>query len=361
MHELHMRRCFELARLGIGRVSPNPLVGALIVKNGRVIAEGFHARHGAPHAEAAAFSKTTEDLAGATLYCNLEPCCHTKKLTPPCVPQIIQRKIAHVVIANLDPNPAVAGKGVEELKAAGIKVTTGVLAAEGELLNEIFFHRMRHGTPFVHLKAAATLDGKVALLNGESKWITGEEARLDGHRGRLHYDAIIIGAETVRQDLPTLTVRIPGVKVERMPWRIVLTGTGMLPPDCALFTDEFKERTLVVTGPQTVVNVVPASQVIRLSALTPLAFNELYSELAKRGIHSLWLEGGASVHTLFLDAHQVHRLTLYQAMRLMGEGKPLFRHPSVSLSKMSTLVAPELQMVGADVKITGRLSYSTDG
>jgi diaminohydroxyphosphoribosylaminopyrimidine deaminase/5-amino-6-(5-phosphoribosylamino)uracil reductase len=356
MHELFMRRCFELARLGTGRVSPNPLVGAVIVKNNKIIAEGFHARHGAPHAEADAFSKATEDVSGATLYCNLEPCCHTKKLTPPCAPAIISKKIAHVVIANLDPNPAVAGQGVRELQDAGIKVTVGVLEKEGEVLNEIFFHRMRTGRPFVHLKAAATLDGKVALLNGESKWITGEEARLDGHRGRLQYDAIVVGAETVRLDSPALTVRLPGVEVERMPWRIVLTGTGMLPPQAPLFTDEFKARTLIVAGPDTEITVVPSEQVIRLTTLTPFAFTEFYSELAKRGIHSLWLEGGASVHTLYLEHRQVQRVSLYLAPKLMGTGRSLFSHTTPSLQQMNVLDAMEIQLIGTDVKITGKLT-----
>ena len=164
MHETFMRRCFELARLGLGQVSPNPMVGAVLVKNGKIIGEGWHTHHGAPHAEPACFAQATEDPTGATLYVNLEPCCHTKKLTPPCVPLVISKNIHKVVISNLDPNPQVAGQGVAQLRAAGIEVEVGVLEADGAELNEIFFHRMRTGRPFVHLKTAASQDGKTCLL-----------------------------------------------------------------------------------------------------------------------------------------------------------------------------------------------------
>ncbi|MFP5459054.1 MAG: bifunctional diaminohydroxyphosphoribosylaminopyrimidine deaminase/5-amino-6-(5-phosphoribosylamino)uracil reductase RibD, partial [Bacteriovoracia bacterium] len=336
-HEHFMRRALELAKKGEGLVSPNPLVGAVIVKDNRIIGEGYHARQGAPHAEPSALKNATEDVTGATLYVTLEPCCHTKKLTPPCAPLVIEKKIKTVVIANLDPNPHVHGKGVEQLKASGIEVITGVLESEGEALNEIFFHRMRTGRPFVTLKTAATLDGKTALPTGESKWITGPEARLDGHQGRRAHDAIVIGAETLRRDDPELTVRLPGTTIERMPWRIVLTQSGNLPTKSKLFTDSYRERTLIVTGADTKISVLPETQIIRLNTLAPFPFSELYQHLATRGIHSLWLEGGSALHSLFLQSGEVDRLVLYLAPKLMGQGQALFTHTSANLNELSRL------------------------
>lgn len=355
MHETFMRRCFELAREGVGRVSPNPLVGAVLVKDGRIIGEGRHLGPGLPHAEPDCFARASEDSTGATLYVNLEPCCHTRKRTPPCAPFVIQKKIARLVVSNLDPNPSVAGLGLQQIKAAGIEVIQGVLESEGERLNEVFFHRMRTGLPFVHLKAAATLDGKIALPDGTSKWITGAQAREDGHRGRLGCDAIMIGAETLRKDDPSLTVRLPNFTVSRPPWRIVLSASGKLPPKAKLFTDELKERTLVVTSEKTQVSVLPEAQIIRLSTLEAFPFNELYQRLSEREIHSLWLEGGSGLHSLFLGAKQVHRLTLYLAPALMGAGLPLFNHPTPSLALMLRLESLETSLLGKDLKLTAAI------
>ena len=355
MHELFMRRCFELARQGTGRVSPNPLVGVVIVKNGKIIGEGFHERHGGAHAEPNAFKNATEDVTGATLYTNLEPCCHTKKLTPPCAPLVIEKKIAHVVICNLDPNPSVAGQGAKQLEAAGMQVTVGVLEQEGETLNEIFFHRMRRGRPLVHLKSAATLDGKTALPSGESKWITGPEARTDGHRGRLAYDAVVVGAETIRVDDPALTVRLPAFTPERMPFRVILTRSGVLPLEAQVFKDEFRHRTLIVTGPVTKIDALPPQQVVRLSTLEPFPFEELYRKLADHGIHSLWLEGGAKLHSLFLQHKQVNRLSLYFAPKIMGNGRSMFAHNCDSMNELLALENSEILMLGPDIKLTARL------
>lgn len=353
-HEHFMRRALELARKGEGLVSPNPLVGAVLVKDNRIIGEGYHARHGAPHAEPSAFKNATEDVTGATLYVTLEPCCHTKKLTPPCAPLVIEKKIKTVVIANLDPNPHVQGKGVEQLKVSGIEVITGILEAEGEALNEIFFHRMRTGRPFVTLKTAATLDGKTALPSGESQWITGPEARLDGHHGRRRHDAIVIGAETLRRDNPELTVRLPDTTIERMPWRIVLTQSGNLPAKSKLFTDAHAARTLVVTSKDTPISALPETQIIRLSTLSPFPFSEFYQRLSERGIHSLWLEGGPGLHSLFLESGEVDRLVLYLAPTLMGQGQSLFTHTTASLKELSRLTDLSVTKVGSDLKVKGR-------
>lgn len=352
MHEKFMHRSFELARQGLGKVSPNPMVGAVLVKDGRIIGEGFHSHHGAPHAEADCFNKTTEDPKGATLYVNLEPCCHTKKLTPPCVPLVIEKKISKIVISNLDPNPFVAGGGVKLIQEAGIEVITGVMKEEGERLNEVFFHRMLNGKPFIHLKTASTLDGKIALLDGTSKWITGQKSREDSHWGRLSCDAIMIGAETLRRDNPSLTVRIPNLNVTRAPWRIVLTKSGDLPKDSILFTDENKARTLVVVIGKAEIKVVPIEQVIRLSAFS---FDELYQNLFEKGIYSIWLEGGPGLHSLFLENRQVQRFTQYIAPKIMGEGIPLFNLISDDIFKLIKLRDIEIKEIEGDIRVTGRL------
>jgi diaminohydroxyphosphoribosylaminopyrimidine deaminase / 5-amino-6-(5-phosphoribosylamino)uracil reductase len=357
MHERFIERCFELALEGMGNVSPNPMVGAVLVKDNEIVAEGFHARHGGPHAEASLFLNYPKmDLSGHTLYVNLEPCCHTKKLTPPCVPQIIERKISHVVISNLDPNPQVSGLGVKLLEAAGIKVTTGVLEEKGARLNEVFFYHIQTNLPFITLKAASTLDGKIALPSGESKWITSTDSRLDAHSGRLLHDAVMIGAETLRRDNPALTVRIPHKTIERQPYRLVLTSAGKLPADSQLFTDEFRHRTFIVTRSDATIDVLPPQQVIRLSTLRPFPFEELYKALNDLGIHSLWLEGGSNLHSLFLSNQQVQRVSLYMAPKIMGQGLEVFDLKQESIENLPKLQNLEVKTIGDDIFITGRLN-----
>ncbi|HEC63085.1 MAG TPA: bifunctional diaminohydroxyphosphoribosylaminopyrimidine deaminase/5-amino-6-(5-phosphoribosylamino)uracil reductase RibD, partial [Candidatus Acetothermia bacterium] len=207
-HERFMRRALELARQGEGYVRPNPLVGAVVVKEGRVIAEGYHARCGGPHAEAVALARAGEEANGADLYVNLEPCVDFPgKKTPACTERIIAAGIRRVILATRDPNPQVGGKGMERLREAGIEVVEGVLAEEAQELNEIFFHWITTKKPFVALKLALSLDGKLATKAGESKWITGLEARKQVHQLRRRYAAVLVGVNTVLADDPQLTVR----------------------------------------------------------------------------------------------------------------------------------------------------------
>ena len=201
--EKYMRMALRLAEKAQGRTSPNPMVGAVVVKGGKVIASGYHHRAGESHAEAIALKKAGMKARGATLYVTLEPCSHTNKRTPPCTPLVLQSKVKRVVVAMIDPNPRVSGNGIKTLRKAGIGVTTGVLETEAKKLNEAYLKYIKTGMPFITLKIAQTLDGKIATASGESKWITGEKARKEGRGLRNSNDAILVGINTVLKDNPT--------------------------------------------------------------------------------------------------------------------------------------------------------------
>ena len=314
-----MQMCLELAKGGIGKVSPNPLVGSVIVKDSEIIASGYHAQVGGAHAELAAIESATVSLEGATLYCNLEPCCHTNKRTPPCAQRIVQEKIAKVVIANLDPNPQVAGNGVQLLRAAGIEVEIGVMQKEGAKLNEIFFTNMQGRRTFVELKMAQTLDGKIATGTGHSKWITGDQSRKLVHSHRARYDAIMVGAHTARIDNPSLTVRVDGKVTSRI--RLIFSLAGDLPSDLQIFNDEFKDKTFLVVPEgvtpklnwPSIACPVDTSGNCDLNALT----EKLYQE---HHITSVYVEGGSRLHTMFIQQKAFDRLSIFIAPKLMGTG-----------------------------------------
>ena len=202
-----IRRSFHLAQKGKGHVSPNPLVGAVIVKNGKVIGKGYHKKYGSAHAEVNAINNSTESVAGSTLYCNLEPCSHIKKQTPPCVPLIIQKKIKKVVISNFDPNKEVNGKGIKQLREAGVEVVTDVLEDEGKDLNKFYFKYVKEKLPYITLKIAQSIDGKISVAKNKQTWLTGKESIKYVHKLRSEYDAVLVGAGTIRTDNPQLNVR----------------------------------------------------------------------------------------------------------------------------------------------------------
>lgn len=332
-----IKRTFELALKGLGTTWPNPLVGAVIVKNGRIIGEGFHRMKGSDHAEVDALKNASESPEGATIYVNLEPCCHTNKTTPPCAQRLIKEKIKKVVIANLDPHPEVNGKGVELLRSHGIEVEYGILKEDGEKLNEVFFTSQRLRRPFVHLKVATTLDGKIAMPNGESQWITGEEARLFVHHMRSLHQGIIVGGETVRKDNPRLTVRVPGYQ-GKQPHRIVLTKSGDLPKSSHLLTDEFKDQTLVYHD-------------------IKLMLNDLFS----KGFINLMLETGPELSAAFMREGLVDRVSIFQNPSFLGEGKSLFGNLDIhKLNSRPRLTHIESQWFGEDHFLTGRLICSRD-
>ncbi len=284
------------AERGVGQTSPNPAVGAVIVRGERIVARGFHRRAGAPHAEIEALAalKKVELARGATLFVTLEPC-STQGRTPPCVEAIIRAGFAHVVIGAIDPNPAHAGRGVELLRSAGIQVTTGIREPECRSLNVAFNHWIVTKMPWVIAKAGMSLDGRLTRPPGEDRWLTSDASRADAMELRARVDAILIGANTLRIDNPRLTVR--GISGARQPWRVVLTRSGDLPPDAHLFTDEQRDRTLVFVGKN-----LPA--VLR--------------ELGRKQIISVLIEGGMRVLGEAFDRRLVDEVRFYLAPILCG-------------------------------------------
>ena len=345
-----IRKTFELARLGAGATWPNPLVGAVIVKDGRIISEGYHHQHGGDHAELDAIRNAKEPIEGATVFVNLEPCCHTKKQTPPCAQRLIAEKIKKVVICNLDPNPLVNGQGVELLRASGIEVEFGILEKEGEVLNEAFFLAQRQKRPFIHLKMAATLDGKTALPSGESQWITGEKSRTEVHRLRSLHQGVIVGAETVRKDNPKLNVRLPDYN-GRQPYRIVFTKSGNLPREAHLFNDELKHLTLIYTFSPLSFDF-PEGQVVQVTSLS-----EAMKDLFEKKLINLFLEGGANLASNFMQEKYVDRVSVFLNPSFLGEGTSILSSLNIKeLNQRPRLQSVQSTMIGDDFFITGRLS-----
>jgi diaminohydroxyphosphoribosylaminopyrimidine deaminase/5-amino-6-(5-phosphoribosylamino)uracil reductase len=310
LDEDYMKRAFELASKGKGTVTPNPLVGAVIVKDNVVVGEGFHSRSGEKHAEINAIENTVDtSLLGATLYCTLEPCCHTNKKTPPCTKEIIKNKISKVVIANLDPNPEVAGNGVIELRAAGIEVVTGVLSDFGENINKIFFKYMKTGLPYVHLKQAMTLDGKTASDSGDSKWITSSVARDEVHELRYEYDAVMVGSNTANLDDPSLTCRKNDIII-KIPKRVIAGKLKNLNANLLLLNDEHKESTIIVQDNSNI---------------------EKLKKLSSQGVTSILLEGGCNLASSFIEDGLIDEVSYYIAPKLLGNGTPIYSNDKVKL------------------------------
>lgn len=323
--EKFMRAALTEARKGLGKTSPNPVVGCVLVKDGKVVARGHHRGAGLPHAEVEALGSFAEGNAqGSTLYVNLEPCCHQGR-TGPCTDAILAAGIPEVVVGMIDPNPLVNGKGVARLREAGITVRTGVLEKECRRLNEAFARWVTAGRPHVTLKAAVSLDGRIAPASGEPRWISGEESRVEVHRIRNAVDAVLVGANTVLRDDPLLTTRCPKGP-SRTARRVVLDAKLRIPPSArvlvpvkgapptTVFTSEdiaeAKEKSITSSGALVVRVPTEASGVISLSAT--LAF------LAKAGVTSVLVEGGAQVFTSFLQARAVDRVLAFVAPRLLG-------------------------------------------
>lgn len=320
----YMRRALALARRALGLTSPNPMVGAVLVKRGRAIGEGWHTRAGEAHAEPKAIldaQSRGHSPAGATLYVTLEPCC-THGRTPPCTELLIRSGVKRVIVGATDPNPKHAGRGFAVLRRAGIEVIHGVLAAECARLNAAFNHWIVRGTPLVTVKAAMTLDGKMATASGESKWITGEAARREGHRLRLAADAVLVGIETVLADDPALTVRLPRAR-ENTLRRIILDSRARTPLAAKIVSDEMSQlTTIVVTRDAPARRVAALSRRVRVLEAPATAdgvdLRWLLKRLGKEDVTSLLVEGGGTVNAAFLLGGLAQRVAFFYAPKIIG-------------------------------------------
>jgi diaminohydroxyphosphoribosylaminopyrimidine deaminase / 5-amino-6-(5-phosphoribosylamino)uracil reductase len=361
----YMQHCLELARLGAGRVSPNPMVGSVIVEGGEVIGQGWHEVFGGSHAERNAIRDAIERdneprLANATMYVSLEPCNHHGK-TPPCTEAILEHRIPRVVVGVTDAHPQVAGSGLQRLRDAGVEVMTGVLERECYRLNEAFFHHVKTARPLVTLKIAQTLDGQVATRTGDSRWVTGNAARMVVHRWRSELDAVLVGTGTALADDPSLTVRhVEG----RQPWRIVLDREARLPASLKVFSDEHASRTIRIVGTDVSAVLPSSNHPILRSVRTDGGRLDLGAVLDALGrddeaagvppLQSVLVEAGPGLATALIEQDLVDRLYVFIAPKIVGTGTPSIA--GLSIERMADALTFEDQtweQVGEDMLFRG--------
>ena len=360
--ERFMRRALDLARRALGRTAPNPAVGAVLVRDGVIVGEGFHPAAGEAHAEIFALAQAGAAAQGATLYVTLEPCCHSGR-TGPCAAAVIAAGIVRVVAGCRDPNPKVAGGGFEQLQAAGIEVESGLLGTECRRLIAPFAKHIRTGLPYVTLKAGITLDGAVATASGESQWITGAESRLAAHRLRDTHDAIMVGIGTVLADNPRLTTRLPQGGGKN-PLRIVVDSTLRMPTTAALLSEA--GRTLILTTAAASASDAERLQGENVEILCvaggagAVDLDVAMRQLGARGIQSILLEGGGRLHHGALHAGIVDRLCVFIAPLLLGgSGTPLFCGNGVTNLKDAFRLQPlHVERYGNDLLLDGELKSS---
>lgn len=362
----YMKRALQLAKKGCGFTNPNPMVGAVLVKEGEIIGEGFHEKYGEGHAEVNAFKHATKNPEGATIYVTLEPCSHYGK-TPPCADLIIRNKVARVVIGTLDPNPLVAGHGVEKLQQAGIEVVFGILEKECMELNHIFMKYIQHKQPYVLLKTAMTLDGKIATVMGESQWISCETSRRQVHELRNQYMAIMVGINTVQMDNPNLTCRLPEMSNCEQPIRIVVDSRLSISEDAAVLKqqelaktiiaiakamDEKKKDRLLKRGIE--ILEVPQFEGTKWS----VDLKTLVQRLGEMEIDSILVEGGATLAFSMIEQKIVDEVVTYVAPKIIGGeqaktpigGKGIgWLQDAVRLERLSC------EVVGQDLCIRGKV------
>jgi len=355
----YMWQALKLARRGLGKTSPNPMVGAVIVKEGRVIARGYHHGFGKDHAEVDALKHAEEDVSGSTLYVTLEPCRHFGK-TPPCTDAIIKSKIAKVVIGMLDPDPKMRGESIKLLDQKGIETVVGVLEDKARALNETYIKHRTTGLPYVTVKFAQTLDGRIAAANGSSRWISSPESLKLAHKLRATHDAILAGIGNVLKDNPELTTRL--VK-GRNPVRVILDSKLRIPLDAKVLTNQKAARTLVAATPYADKAKLAALQAMGIEVLfTPpdargrVDLNQLLKSLGERDISSLLVEGGGEVITSFLRLGLVDRLVAIIAPKIMGKGINAVGELNITdLSKALKLSSVKTYRSGVDIVVEGRL------
>ncbi|MGI6216866.1 MAG: bifunctional diaminohydroxyphosphoribosylaminopyrimidine deaminase/5-amino-6-(5-phosphoribosylamino)uracil reductase RibD [Coriobacteriales bacterium] len=364
----YMARALELAERGMGFTSPNPMVGAVIVKDGRVIGEGWHEKFGELHAERNALANCTDSPEGATIYVSLEPCCHYGK-TPPCTEALVEAGISRVVIGSSDPNPLVAGKGIEYLREHGITVEGNLLEEQALALNEPFFHFITTGKPLVVLKYAMTMDGKIATRTGESRWITGEEARERVHRDRMRYASIMVGVGTVITDDPMLTSHIDG---GHDPIRIVCDTMLRTSLDSKLVQSARDVRTIIATCQESEEAIRPyeemGCQILQLPEV-PVDYagrsgrvdlKVLVEELGKMNIDSVMIEGGATLAWSALDAQIIDKVQTYIAPKFFGGAdapSPVSGEGISHPDECVRLVNSKMQRIGEDFLIESEVEY----
>ena len=350
----YMNLALNLARGTLGQTSPNPVVGAVLVKDGQIIGMGAHLRAGEPHAEVHAVQMAGDQVKGSTLYVTLEPCSHYGK-TPPCSDLIIKSGVKKVFVATTDPNPQVAGTGIERMTKAGIEVKVGILQEEARDLNKIFFYNIQTGLPYVTLKSAASLDGKTATVMGESKWITGDESRADVHHLRHQHDGIMVGVNTVLKDNPSLTTRL--LVGGKNPIRIILDTHLRTPLDAQVIIDQ-QAPTWIVTGAEVDQNRVSQFSELGIEVLKmesqKISIKEMIVVLGKRGITSLFVEGGAEVHGSFLKEHAFQQIITYIAPKLIGgkNAPTSFGGQGIEhIAEAVSLNIKQVDLIGSDIRI----------
>lgn len=351
-NEFFIRKTLSLARRSRGRTSPNPMVGALLVKNGRIVSYGYHKRAGTPHAEVIAIDNAGKKAKGTTLYVNLEPCCHRDKRTPPCTEKIISSGIKKVVIAMKDPNPNVSGKGIIELKKAGLEVISGILEDEARRLNEFYIKYITTGMPFVVMKVAMTLDGKIATYEGESKWITGEKARGMVHRIRSSVDAVMTAIGTVKADNPLFTARINGGK---NPKRIVIDPYLEIPLNSNVLN--IPPETIIITKTKNkkfnyILNT--GSKLILFKDKLELKW--LMKKLGQMGIISVLTEGGSSLNAHAIEEGIVDKIMFFIAPKIIGGKDSLSAVGGKNFKKLEDACCIKditVKRIGEDILIEG--------
>jgi len=353
-----MRLALRLARKGLGKTSPNPMVGAVIVKDGRIIVQGYHHAFGRDHAEVDALKHAQEDVAGATLYVTLEPCRHYGK-TPPCTDAIIQSKLGRLVIGMLDPDPRMKGESVKLLEKSGIHINVGVLEADCQALNEKYIKHRSTGMLYVTLKWAQTLDGRIATAQGSSRWISSPESQKLAHKLRATHDAILVGISTVIKDNPELTTRL--VK-GRNPLRVILDSALGIPLDAKVLTNQKAAKTIVASTPKADTAKFAALQKMGIEVLITLPdkqgrvdIEKLVKILGERGVTSLLVEGGGEVITGFLRLGLGDKVVAIIAPKILGKGTDAVgEHNITDLAKAYMLTFEKVYRSGVDMVVEGR-------